>query len=66
MVEEIFDVVVRIKQEGVTILLVEQNAPQALSISDRASVLEEGRIGLSGTGKELLDNQHIRKMYLGL
>jgi branched-chain amino acid transport system ATP-binding protein len=66
LVEEIFDVVVRIKEEGVTILLVEQNAPQALSISDRASVLEEGRIGLSGTGKELLDNQHIRKMYLGL
>ena len=66
LVEEIFNVVQRIRSEGVTILLVEQNVPQALSISDHAYVLEEGRVGLSGTGKELLSNPHIKKLYLGL
>jgi branched-chain amino acid transport system ATP-binding protein len=66
LVEEIFNVVQRIRSEGVTILLVEQNVPQALSISDRAYVLEEGRVGLSGTGRELLQNPHIKKLYLGL
>jgi branched-chain amino acid transport system ATP-binding protein len=66
LVEEIFKVVQRIRSEGVTILLVEQNVPQALAISDRAYVLEEGRVGLSGTGKELLQNPHIKKLYLGL
>jgi branched-chain amino acid transport system ATP-binding protein len=66
LVEEIFNVVRRIRSEGVTILLVEQNVPQALGISDRAYVLEEGSVGLSGTGKELLQNPHIKKLYLGL
>ena len=66
LLEEIFKLVQRIKSEGVTILLVEQNVPQALSISDRAYVLEEGRIGLRGTGQELLQNSHIKKLYLGL
>ena len=66
LVEEIFNVVQHIRSEGVTILLVEQNVPQALGISDRAYVLEEGRVGLSGTGKELLQNPHIKKLYLGL
>ncbi len=66
LVEEIFKVVQRIRSEGVTILLVEQNVPQALGISDRAYVLEEGRVGLSGTGKELLQDPHIKKLYLGL
>lgn len=64
--EEIFNVVQRIRSEGVTILLVEQNVPQALSISDRAYVLEEGRVGLSSTGKGLLQNPQIKKLYLGL
>ena len=66
LVEEIFRVVQRIKNEGVTILLVEQNVPQALAISDRAYVLEEGSVGLSGAGEELLQNPHIKKLYLGL
>jgi branched-chain amino acid transport system ATP-binding protein len=66
LVEEIFKVVQRIRSEGVTILLVEQNVPQALGISDRAYVLEEGHIGLCGTGQELLQNPHIKKLYLGL
>ena len=66
IVEEIFEVVQRINKEGVTILLVEQNAPQALSISDQAYVLEEGRVALSGKGGELLDDDHVRRLYLGI
>ncbi len=66
IVEEIFAVVRRINQEGVTILLVEQNAPQALAISDMAYVLEEGRVALAGTGRELLNNDHVRRLYLGI
>jgi branched-chain amino acid transport system ATP-binding protein len=66
IVEEIFQVVQRINKEGVTILLVEQNALQALSISDQAYVLEEGRIALSGKGSDLADDDHVRKLYLGL
>lgn len=66
IVEEIFAVVRRINQEGVTILLVEQNAPQALAISDMAYVLEEGRVALAGTGQELLNNDHVRRLYLGV
>jgi len=66
LVEDIFRSVQRIKNEGVTILLVEQNVPQALGISDYAYVLEEGRVGLSGPGKDLLNNAHIKKLYLGL
>ncbi len=66
LVEEIFKSVQRIRNEGVTILLVEQNVPQALGISDYAYVLEEGRVGLSGPGKDLLNNAHIKTLYLGL
>lgn len=66
VVEEIFEVVQKINQEGVSILLVEQNAPQALAISDRAFVLEEGRVALSGRGRELLNDDHIRRLYLGI
>lgn len=66
IVEKIFEVVQRINQEGVTILLVEQNAPQALSISDQAFVLEEGRVALSGEGRTLLNDDHIRRLYLGI
>jgi branched-chain amino acid transport system ATP-binding protein len=66
LVEEIFNVVQHIRSEGVTLLLVEQNVPQALSISNRAYVLEEGRVALAGTGKDLLQNSHIKKLYLGL
>ncbi len=66
IVEEIFKVVRRINREGVSILLVEQNAPQALAISDMAYVLEEGRVALSGTGRELLNDDHVRRLYLGV
>lgn len=66
MVIEIFNAIKEINKEGVSILLVEQNAPQALSISDMAFVLEEGRIALSGKGSDLLNDDHIRRLYLGL
>jgi len=66
MVEEIFRAIREVNQEGVTILLVEQNVPQALAISDQAFVLEEGRVALSGRGEELMDDDHIRRLYLGV
>ncbi|MFP4037592.1 MAG: ABC transporter ATP-binding protein [Desulfobacteraceae bacterium] len=66
IVDEIFHSVSAINDEGVTVLLVEQNAPQALSISNRAYVLEEGKVVLSGTGEDLSKNDHIRRVYLGV
>lgn len=65
LVQEIFNIIKKINEQGVTILLVEQNANQALSISNRAYVLETGEIILEGTGKELLNNTEIKKAYLG-
>lgn len=66
LVQEIFKIVERInKEQGVTILLVEQNANMALSIADRGYVLETGQIILEGTGKELITNPEIKKAYLG-
>lgn len=64
-VGQIFSMIRKINESGVTVLLVEQNAKQALSIARRAYVLETGTIGLEGTGKELLDNERVRKAYLG-
>jgi branched-chain amino acid transport system ATP-binding protein len=66
MVSEMFQAIERIKQAGTTILIVEQNVSQTLSISDRAYVLENGHIALTGKAKELLDDPHMRKAYLGL
>lgn len=65
MVEEIFKAIQAINREGVSILLVEQNAIQSLSISAQAFILEEGRIGLSGEGKVLLHDDNVRRLYLG-
>lgn len=65
-VDEIFKAIQEINREGVTILLVEQNVSQALDFSDQGFVLEEGQIVLSGEGKDLLTNPHIKKLYLGL
>ncbi|MGH6760925.1 MAG: ABC transporter ATP-binding protein [Phyllobacterium sp.] len=64
-VERIFDVIEALNETGVTILLVEQNAAMALDVADRAYVLENGRIVLTGTGKELAENEQVRKAYLG-
>lgn len=65
LVEEIFNIIERCNKAGMTILLVEQNASLALKISHRAYVLETGNIVLSGSGKELLDNEDVKKAYLG-
>ncbi len=65
LVEEIFALIQNIHRQGKTILLIEQNAAMALSIADRGYVLESGRIALSGTGRELLNDQQVRSIYLG-
>lgn len=65
LVDEIFSIIKELNKQGTTILLVEQNASMALSIADRAYVLETGTIKMSGTGKELLHNDDVRKAYLG-
>ena len=65
LVREIFSIIKDIKQQGTTVLLVEQNARMALSIADRAYVMETGSIVLSGTGEELASSQDIQKAYLG-
>lgn len=64
-VKEIFKVIKQLNENGTTILLVEQNANMALSISDRAYVLETGKIILEGKGKELLEDEKVKKAYLG-
>ena len=66
MVEEIFRIIKEINQEGTSILLVEQNAQMALSIANRAYVLETGRITLSGPAKEIADNPQVKEAYLGV
>jgi len=66
LVQEIFRMVQKINQEGVTVFLVEQNVKQTLNICSRAYVLENGRILLEGLGKELLNNDYVREAYLGI
>ncbi|HEX7675054.1 MAG TPA: ABC transporter ATP-binding protein [Bdellovibrio sp.] len=66
MVKNIFHLIKEINRQGVTILLVEQNVNQSLKISNRAYVLEIGRITLQGTAQELLGSAHVRKAFLGL
>lgn len=65
LVQEIFNTIVEVNKQGVTVLLVEQNANMALSIANRAYVLETGKIVLEGDAKELLDHDDVRKAYLG-
>ncbi len=65
LVEQVFETIRRINAQGVTILLVEQNAPMALGIADHGYVLESGRIVLDGPGRELLDDERVRRAYLG-
>ena len=64
-VSEIFDIIQEINKSGTTVLLVEQNAKKALSIANRAYVLETGKIVLSGDAKELMNNDQVKKAYLG-
>ena len=65
LVDQIFDIIKELHRAGTTILLVEQNAQMALSIADRAYVLESGKIVLSGSGEELLESEQVKKAYLG-
>ena len=65
IVERTFDIIRQIRAEGVTVVMVEQNALAALELSDRAYVLEQGHVSLTGTGQALLDDPHVRKAYLG-
>jgi len=63
--QEIFDIIQDIQKQGTTVLLIEQNANKALAIADRGYVLETGKVALSGTGKELLASEEVKKAYLG-
>jgi branched-chain amino acid transport system ATP-binding protein len=65
LVELIFDTIVKIRQQGVTVLLIEQNATAALEIADRAYVLESGKVKMSGSAKELSADDKVTKAYLG-
>ena len=65
LVERTFEIIKDIRAQGVTVVMVEQNAFAALELSDRSYVLEQGRVTLSGTGAELLDNPHVKSAYLG-
>ena len=65
LVEQIFDIIQSLHKSGTTILLVEQNAQMALSVADRAYVMETGVISLSGTGRELAESDQVKKAYLG-
>lgn len=66
IVLQVFEIIKKLNDEGVTILLVEQNIHHALEISDRAYVLEKGRIILQGKGSELLDDKYVKNAYLGI
>lgn len=65
IVEDIFDLILKIRDTGKTILLIEQNASMALSIADRAYVLETGKITMEGKGSDLLNDENVKKVYLG-
>jgi len=66
LVREVFNVVGRVNAEGVTILLVEQNVKHTLTVATRAYVLENGRIVMEGKGSDLLNNDHVKKAYMGI
>ncbi|RLC26477.1 MAG: branched-chain amino acid ABC transporter ATP-binding protein [Deltaproteobacteria bacterium] len=66
LVQEIFAIVKKVHQEGVTVLLVEQNVKQTLSMCDRAYVLENGRIVMEGTGETIRNDEHVKAAYLGI
>jgi branched-chain amino acid transport system ATP-binding protein len=66
IVEEVFEIIGEINRRGVSILLVEQDVLKSLAISKRGYVLESGQIVLEGKGKELLDNEHVKKAYMGI
>jgi len=66
LVREIFDIIKTIREQGATVLIVEQNVKQTLAIADRAYVLENGRVVMQGTGQALLSDEHVKAAYLGV
>ncbi|MGP8050493.1 MAG: ABC transporter ATP-binding protein [Desulfobaccales bacterium] len=66
LVDEVFEVILRLRSEGLTVLLIEQNVYEALEVADRAYVLQTGRIVLEGAGEALLSHDGVRKAYLGI
>ncbi len=66
IVEEVFKVTKEINKKGVSIILVEQDVNRSLTVAQRGYVLENGRIVLEGSGGELLDNEHVKKAYIGI
>jgi len=66
LVREIFNIIKKIRQEGMTVLIVEQNVKQTLAAADRAYVLETGKIVMNGTGEGLLNDEHVKAAYLGV
>ena len=66
IVLQVFEIIEKLKEEGVTVLLVEQNIHHALEISDRAYIMEKGRIILEGEGSDLLNNHYVKEAYLGM
>lgn len=66
LIRDIFETIKKISEQGVTVLLVEQDVRHSLSMSDRGYVLEHGRIAMEGSGQDLLENPHIRDAYLGV
>jgi branched-chain amino acid transport system ATP-binding protein len=66
IVEKVLDTLQKINDDGVTVLLVEQNIRDSLNIANRAYVLEEGKIIIEGEGRELLNDEHIKEVYLGV
>ena len=66
LVQDIFRIIRKINEEGVTVLLVEQNVRQTLAMCHRAYVLENGRVVLEGTGQALMANEHVKAAYLGI
>ncbi len=65
LVKNVFEIISKVKEQGIPILLVEQNVKQSLRLSDHGYVLENGKIVMHGTSKELLENPNIKKAYLG-
>ena len=66
LVREIFDIIKRVRQEGKTVLIVEQNVRQTLAIADRAYVLETGKVTMEGKGQDMLNDEHVKAAYLGV
>ncbi len=66
LVDKVFELLNRLKEEGYTMLIVEQNVAQTLEVIERGGVLEEGRITLSGSQEDLQDSEHVKKRYLSI